>query len=198
MNKRWRKHPQIPILIRGLQYAVLSLLIAYVFLSMAIDLMGFGRLVGVDALMYLQFGLLASVAIYSVAGYYAWQSITSCEFNVCPCCEYALRGLPASAQCPECGELYEREKVQAHWKECFVAAAKYQPCLRLSPIGMRQYTRYSIWLFLIAGMCFGVGMNSGRFSLYRNVEDILILAALAILFVQLLPLPLIIARLHKA
>jgi len=197
MNGRWRKNPHIPIMIHGLHYALAGLFLAST-LSVEFDFMGFGTLATFDIFCFFVFGLFASAAIQSVAGHYAWQRITSCDFNVCPCCEYALRGLPASAQCPECGELNEREKVQAHWKECFATAAKTEACLRLSPLGMRQYTRYSIWLFVIAGICFGVGISSG--SLFRgwHVGSFSMLAALAILCVQAFLLPRIIARLYKA
>lgn len=39
------------------------------------------------------------------------------DFEVCPNCEYPLKGLPAEHRCPECGAPYKIEQVRREWKE---------------------------------------------------------------------------------
>lgn len=190
MTEHWRTKPRVQIVVAALPWVLVAAMGVWVFSSMAQDLLGvylgFNFLAFTPAFYILLFGLWTSVGIRTVARHAAWQHIISSDFNACPRCEYLLRGLPAAARCPECGELYEVDSVQAHWKACLKNAQEHEACLCLSLSSMQRYTRYSIWMFVIAAVCMGIGVLDDyyRFIPGRITWSLFMFAGCALLIAQ--------------
>lgn len=47
------------------------------------------------------------------------QLVVQHDGRLCPSCRHGLSGLPAKAQCPECGRWHDVEKLRAEWFEAF-------------------------------------------------------------------------------
>lgn len=61
--------------------------------------------------------LIGGVCLFWFRARIAYSKLEKLNFEVCPNCEYPLKGLPPEHRCPECGAPYEIGRVRKTWKE---------------------------------------------------------------------------------
>lgn len=80
----------------------------------------------------------------------AWDAITASDLEVCPNCNYQVRGIESLTQCPECGNTMTIDQVRKLWADAHITAMRHQPILRLSPESMMTHAHVTASLLLIS------------------------------------------------